>query len=268
MALARSGVPFVYRSIGDPARWVNGRLHRARTGILFRRAAHVVPLWEGAGADIAELYGVSPDRITAIANARNPDQFRPATQPERTALRADFDIAPGELVVLVLGALEPEKRVALAIRTIASRPTMRLFIVGDGSERPQLERLAAAIAPDQVTFLGHVADPVRLLRSIDALILTSSTEGMPGVVLEAGLSEIPVVSTNVGMIDRLVVNGITGVVVDDPTVESLADGLDRCLAHRLDMGPAARAHLLGGYSWDAVIPQWGVLLGQVRGSGR
>ena len=142
IALAGIRTPFVYRSIGDPRSWVAGSLHRRRTGLLFRRAARVVALWDGAGQDIVDLYGVSPARVTSIPNARDPDQFRPASQEERASARAELGLAADEQVVVTLGALEPEKRVDLAIRTMAMLPDATLLVVGDGSQRSTLEHVA------------------------------------------------------------------------------------------------------------------------------
>ena len=89
LALLGSRTPFVYRSIGDPARWVRGGWHRRRTGVLFRRAAHVIALWPGAAASIHELYGVSTDAITCIPNARPAAKTTP---PSRASARSAFGL--------------------------------------------------------------------------------------------------------------------------------------------------------------------------------
>jgi glycosyltransferase involved in cell wall biosynthesis len=260
LALAGSGTPFVYRSIGDPRAWVGGELHRRRTGLLFRRAACVVALWDRAGRDIVDLYGVAPSRVTSIPNARDPDEFRPPTKNERASARADLGLAPNERVVVILGALEPEKRVDLAIRTMAMLPDAMLLVVGDGSRRSELERLAGSLPSSRVQFLGHVSDPRSVMHAGDVLLLTSSTEGMPGVVLEAGLCGLPVVATNVGMVDEMVLNGSTGFVVESDSVDDLAGATRQALEHRVDLGRSARVDMSGRFGWDHALPAWSTLL--------
>ncbi len=140
IALLGSGVPFVYRSIGDPGRWVRGRLHRLRTALLFHRARHVVALWPEAALSIVRLYRVLERRVTVIPNARSSDRFRPASATERSDARAALGVSSDERVVVFVGALSEEKRPLLAIEAVMAVDGLLLLVAGDGPLRPECPR--------------------------------------------------------------------------------------------------------------------------------
>lgn len=82
------------------------------------------------------------------------------------------------------------------------------------------------------------------LAAADVLMLPSLSEGLPGVLIEAGLSGIPVVATDVGGIREIVRSGETGLVVPPGDSKALGDALRAALANGHEMGSAARSHCL------------------------
>ena len=179
------GPPFIARSIGDPDAWVGDRLRRARVRWALQRAARVVALWDGAARRLIQLHGLDPAAVEVIPNAADAERFSPATAEDRAALRRRLGVE-GRRLVLVVGALSPEKRVAPTIDAIGEVDDGLLVVVGDGPERAALEQRATELSAP-VRFVGTVPDVVPWYRAADALALTSRTEGMPGVVIEAGL---------------------------------------------------------------------------------
>lgn len=257
IALLGSPTRFCYRSIGDPAAWVRGPLHRERTGLLMRRAALVVPLWDAAAATVRRLYRVEPSRVVAVPNARSPEGFQPPTGAEREAARRAFGLEGPGRVVAVIGALTHVKRVGLAIAAAAVMSDCRLLVVGDGPERDALERQAAGALGGRAVFTGALRDVRPALHAADALALPSATEGMPGSVLEAGLTGLPVAACDVGAVGWLFANGVAGALCDprcDPPAFALA------LQRALQAGggdPAALARVCG---WEPVRTRWTDLL--------
>lgn len=262
VALAGTGTRFVYRSIGDPGHWVRGPLHRARTGVLMRRAVHVVALWDEARSRLVDLYRLDPSRVTVIPNGRSSERFRPPSADERQAARAR--VVPGfqGAVVVYLGSLSAEKRVDRAIEAIASLPDAALVVAGDGPARPALEDLAAHVAPGRVRFLGLVADPVPVLHAADALILTSTTEGMPGAVIEALLCGVPVVAPRVGALGELVEDGVTGRLTEDGGVQATAAALGEVLSETFPRGSVLRSEIRERLDLEVVARRWAALLGE------
>lgn len=260
LSLVGTGPPFVYVNIGDPLFWASTPSRRLRVRILLRRAAAVAAIAEGAGAILVSRFGVERERLTVLPNARSGDDFRPATALERRCARQRLGLTAGQSVLVSLGALSPEKRVDVAIRAVAAVPGVQLLVAGEGALRPQLERLAEQVAPGQVLFLGAVARPSDVLRAADGLLLTSDSEGVPGVLIEAGLSGLAALTTDVGWVREVVQDGRTGVVVPPDDVGATADGLRRLLSRREQMGAAARASCLQRFHLPVVVGRWDSLL--------
>lgn len=144
-----------------------------------------------------------------------------------------------EPFALVVSALVPYKRVELAIEAcrVAGIP---LKIVGDGPERSRLERLDG----HGVEFLGTLADAdVRDLYRRARAVLLPGEEDFGLVPVEAQACGRPVVALNRGGARETVVDGVTGVLVDEPTPEGFAAGLARL--DRLALDPRViRTHAL------------------------
>ena len=259
-ALAGTRTGFAYRSIGDPGHWLRGSAHRARTGAVMRRARAVAALWPGAADDISHLYRVPSARIHVIANHRRADWFVPPDADERTAARQALGLEGDAPVVLYLGALEAEKQLDVAISAVGRMPEARMLVAGSGSLAAELEARAARAAPGRVWFLGPVADPRPLLHATDVVVLTSRTEGQPGVAIEAGLCGVPVVATDVGGTSEIVVDGQTGylVAVNDPAAVALA--LGRAVRDGRRLGAEARARCASRFSAESVVPRWEALI--------
>jgi glycosyltransferase involved in cell wall biosynthesis len=263
IALAGGGVPFVYRSIGDPAAWVRGRLHRWRTGFLMRRAAHVVALWPGAADSIETLYSLGTDRLSVIPNARSSDDFSPPSKAERVGARASLGLPADARIVGCVGAISAEKRLHLAVEAVAGLTGVHLLVVGDGPQRADLEQQAAAALGERATFTGLIADVVPAYDAIDVLFLTSRTEGMPGVVLEAAMSGVPVVSTDVGALRSMFEMGIAGeLVAADASPEDLSSAITRAMREQRRSGPPGAQ----AFAWSGVVRSWNAVLERVVGT--
>lgn len=161
--------------------------------------------------------------------ARIPSAVRSPLPTEATADLRRFGIGPAARVVLMLGALTPEKGVATGIAA-ASRPSgrrVRWVIAGDGPERERLERMVRRLGAP-VTFTGFVDDPGPLLRRADLLVHTPVSEGLGGAVLDALVRGRPVVATDTGGL-REIVRPETGTLVPPRDPSAVAAAVDRWL---------------------------------------
>jgi glycosyltransferase involved in cell wall biosynthesis len=258
-----TGVPFVYRSIGDPHAWASTAARRARVRAAVARSTAVVALWSGAAVTWHEMLGVPAARLFVIPNAAPVADFSPADEPARRAARVTLGLPPDLTIALFLGALSPEKRVDLAIEATSRLPDLHLVVAGDGPERARLEAAAGVAAPGRVHFLGQTPHPQVPLTAADMLVLPSDTEGQPRVVVEAGLSGLPVVATRVGGLSEIIVEGKTGLLVPPGDVARLADAVRVALAARERMGSAAREHCVSRFDLSRVAVQWCSLLHSV-----
>lgn len=305
MVFART--PFIYVNIGDPRHWAATPARKLRVGAMLRRAAAVASVSPTGRDLLVARYGLPAASVRAIPNGRRPDAYPRVDAASRTKAREELGIAEDAVVLAVVGALGPEKRVDVAIEGFARyaaaggaggtrashggsggngdgtgagagpHATDRhgqlpdgervLLVAGDGTERDRLGRIAADRAPGRVRFLGTVDDAARVYRAADALLLTSDSEGVPGVLVEAGLSGIPAVATDVGFVRDVVLDGRTGALAAPGDPGAVAEAIGRVLADRDTMGAAAYRHCRDVFAMDSVVDAWQDLLGAVAGPG-
>jgi len=260
LALAGRRTPVVYRSIGDPAAWAGGAVRRLRTRALLGRTAAVTALWPAAADAVHDLYGVPRDRLHVLPNGVPAERCPIPDEAARAAARDRLGLPAAVPVVAAIGALSAEKRVADAIDAVAAVDGAHLLVAGDGPERPALERRADAALGDRVRFAGILPGPGQALAAADVVVSCSRTEGMPGVLIEAGLSGRPAVATDVGGVAQIVRDGETGLLARPGDVGGLNTALVRALAERDHLGAAARAHCLATFEIGAVADGWADLL--------
>ena len=260
LALAGRRTPVVYRSIGDPAAWAGGGARRLRTRLLLARTAAVTALWPAAADAVHTLYGVPRGRLHVLPNGVPADRCPVPDAPARDAARSGLGIPDGVPVVAVIGALSPEKRVADAVDAVAAVDGAHLLVAGDGPDRASLERRASQALGDRAHFAGVLPGPGDALAAADVVVSCSRTEGMPGVLIEAGLAGRPAVATDVGGVAQIVRDGETGLLVRPGDVPGLTAGVVRALAERDRLGAAARAHCLATFEIGPVADGWADLL--------
>src|SRR5436190_5846488 len=128
-----------------------------------------------------------------------------------------------------------------------------LCMVGDGPDRPQLERRAHELGVVRDTlFLGYQKDVAPFYAAFDALVLPSSNEGTPVSAIEALAAGRPVVATRVGGVPDVVQEGKDGFLVEPGATEELAERLGL-----LARDPALREHM-GRQGRDRVVPRYAV----------
>ena len=132
-----------------------------------------------------------------------------------------------------------------------------LCLVGDGPDRPELERRAHELGVIRDTvFLGYQEDVAPFYSAFDALILPSSNEGTPVSAIEALAAGRPVVATRVGGVPDVVRDGEDGFLVEAGDTDELADRLEQLArdpALRERMGKQGRERVLPRYAVDRLV---------------
>jgi glycosyltransferase involved in cell wall biosynthesis len=176
------------------------------------------------------------------------------SMPDAVGDGGDAVPAAGVPVIGVVGRLSHEKGVDVflhACRILADREIRFLaVIVGDGPERPALERVSRALRlDDHVQFAGRVEVTASLYRRLDVVVLPSRSEGLPNVLLEALAADRPVVATAVGAVPEVLQEPGSGILVAPGDASALAAGLERSIVQPLDAHlSAARTRVVARYS--------------------
>jgi glycosyltransferase involved in cell wall biosynthesis len=199
------------------------------------RAAGVAAVSGALRERLIEL-GASGTRVQVLHNGVDLELFAPQ---DRASARRELGLNADGPIVLSVGSLIPVKAVDLVVRAVAALAKATLVIVGDGPERPALQRLARDLSLEQrVRFLGSMAQArlVIAYNAADVLVLASGREGFPNVLLEALACGTPVVATAVGGMPEIVREPAAGRLVQECTPEAIAAALRAVLAD-----PPARA---------------------------
>jgi len=184
---------------------------------------------------------VDPARIMVLRNGVDLATFHPIDQDVARA-RIGLD---GRVLAMV-GNLVPLKGHDLVIAALPELDGVSLVIAGDGPESTRLKALAAGLGvSDRVRFMGRIAHEalVDVYGAADALVLASSREGWPNVLLEAMACGTPVVATPVGGVGEIVTAPEAGILMTERSASAVADAV-RTLFAALPTRAATRAYAM------------------------
>lgn len=259
--------------------------HSAREGGRARMLAYrLTDRWSALTTHVSEAGrqamiaagAVKPARIRIMRNGIDTSLFRPDSE-RRQDTRAALGVDARTRVAITVGRLVPEKAQHILIEAFArlSRRTdattsaadLRLFIVGEGPMRSELEAVIRQHKLEPfVTLLGMRHDVPALLNAADVFALSSEIEGMPLVIGEALASGCAVVATDAAGVEELL--GDAGDIVPRGNVEALAEALDRALAPGVRAAlplVTRRQRVLDRFSLEAVAREWEACYARLSG---
>ncbi len=239
----------------------------------FRWATHAADAIAVVGSAIKPYYvqtvGVPSALVHVVPNGINIGEFHQFTAAEVRARRQSAGLPVTGMLVGAVGRLAPEKNYGLLLRAVARARQLgtqvSVVLVGDGEEREKLERLSTEIGcADATTFLGWRTDVSRLVGAFDLLAVSSTSEALPLVVLEAMSAGVPVVSTAVGEIPRVLGYGEAGVLFPSGDVDALTHvlmELSDAPQRRRALGTAGRERVRQAYSHELMVDRYLALYG-------
>jgi glycosyltransferase involved in cell wall biosynthesis len=241
------------------------RLYELLDRMALRRIDQVVVVTRAMLA-LPALRALAPHRRRLIENGIPDLQTRLGDLSQRAAqpLPADLLAAVQARPTLVsIGRLSPEKGFGLLIEAFAQAKKAvggahRLVIVGEGPERNALTRCIAALGlREEVTLAGYLDGADRLLRDACGFAMSSFTEGMPLVLLEAMQWGVPVVATAVGAIPEILGHGVVGSLVPPGDLPAMSGALQRLMTgtapRGLPTGEGASGRYLSGRMADEYL---------------
>jgi glycosyltransferase involved in cell wall biosynthesis len=199
-------------------------------------------------------------RIVRIPNAVADPGIRDL-KANREAMLGPLGIAPSSKVVMVLGRLDPIKRVDHVVTAWSYRSRefhdAVLVIVGRG---PEEQRLKAQVTErgltESVYFVSSTTRSHEFIASADVVVIASKYEGMSNVLLEAMAAGVPVVSTPVSGSVDLIRDRYSGRIVPHSDPSQLMEAIQEVLGSPGDMGSRAREAVLAQCSVERVVCQY------------
>ena len=226
-----------------------------------RLADHLIAVSTFVERQLVEC-GAPADRISVIPNAVDAGLFAPV---DGRGARESLGLPTSGPILLFTGGLVPRKGVQHLIAAFAGsrfRAIATLVIVGEGPERPRLERLAGELGvAASIRFAGSrpLPEMARWYQACDVFVLPSSAEGLSISLLEAMACARAVITTPAGDSGHdAVVDGETGLLVGFGDVDGLRAAIDRLLDDRdrvAAVGRAARQLVKDRFTWDRVARQ-------------
>jgi glycosyltransferase involved in cell wall biosynthesis len=256
-----------YFSSAKTAFYINTERHLAR------RSSAIIAISEQQRKELVEEFKIAPaEKFRVIPLGLDLDAFAIDQEVKRQQFRTEFGLADDEIAIGIIGRLVPIKNHNLFIKAIAhvlhhTGKKIKAFIIGDGEIRQDLENVAqqAGIAfstensgthPYPLVFTSWRRDVDVIMAGLDIVTLTSFNEGTPVSLIEAQAANKPIVSTRVGGIADIVVEGKTASLADVQDGDTFADHLLQLVqndALRHDLGHTGRQHVIERFSYQRLM---------------
>jgi glycosyltransferase involved in cell wall biosynthesis len=234
---------------------------------LGRRTHAIVTLSEIQKGELAHQFKVAPHhKFEIIPLGFDLSRFTENKAKKRTAFRETYNVSDDEILISIVGRLVPVKNHAMflkALKIVADKTTkkIRAFIIGDGEERQNVEKMATDLGlkfnnddlreKNILTFTSWVKDVDVSNAGSDIIALTSFNEGTPVSLIEAQASGKPIVSTQVGGIANIVKEGETALLCQSDDTDTFAAHLLRLIEDdhlRHEMSDKGTAHVMESFS--------------------
>ena len=257
-AARMAGVPVTIASVRDMGAHA-GEIHRKAQRIVCKMANIVLTNAEAVrGWLVAQ--GISERKIRVIHNGIVPADAPLFTDP---SVREEFDIPADAPLIGAVCRLNPVKGVDYLIEAAAlvlkRHSKARFMIVGDGDYKRYLVARAEKLGISQsIIFAGFRTDALRLVRAFDMSVLPSLSEGLSNTLMESMSAGLAVVATRVGGASELVVDGVSGLLVEPRDAAGLADRISSLIENRdtaRRLGEAARRRIVEDFSIERSVRQ-------------
>ncbi len=234
----------------------------------------IVAISDSQRHELTEVYKIAPpEKVFTVPLGFNLDKYSVDQDTKKIIFRNKYGFDKAELIVGIVGRLVPIKNhdMFLEMAAIVKKKTgqnIRFAIIGDGESRPGIEKKSAELG---LSYSYYITSPKtdtdvlvtsweteidQALAGLDIVVLTSHNEGTPVSLIEAQSAFKPVVSTNVGGIEDIVIHGETGFITEVGDTEAFANFVvtlieDSALRER--MGRSGYANVIKRYSKQRLI---------------
>jgi len=234
---------------------------------LMKRADALIAVSQYTKKELTEFYNISEEKIHVIYNGVDIQKFKPPSR-NKTELRRELGLAPSDRkMILFVGRLYSRKGLPTllqAAKTVVKDFKNTQFVISGGGFKQNEEKLMKLTRQhgieDKVSFVGYFPDEKlpNLYAAADIFVLPALYENFPFAILEAQSTGLPVVSTRVGGIPELVIDGQSGLLTNPGDHEQLADAIVRLLqdsSFAEKLGIKARRLVEEKFAWPLVTSQ-------------
>ncbi len=240
---------------------------------LARHTSAIIAISEIQKMELVQEHRIcSSEKVSVIPLGFDLTKFQTNQEEKRILFRTKYDLDEDEIAISIIGRVVPVKNHILfleGLKIVSQKSTLRIraFIVGDGEERKKIESKASELKIPFVregeryekkllTFTSWIKEVDIVLAGSDIIALTSFNEGTPVSLIEAQAANKPIVSTNVGGIENVVIPDKTALLCESYNVEQFSNQLLKLIESpelRSDMGQLGWEHVKKKYHYERLV---------------
>lgn len=211
---------------------VKAAIFKAIERNLAKKSTGIIAISELQKTELSKEHHICPEQKIKVINLGfDLHKFHENLDEKRAVTRKEFNVQEDEVAIAIVGRLAPIKNHSLfleAMRIVASKTQKKCvaFIVGDGTERDTITAKIQDLgfpAHFRVEMTSWIKDIGTFNAGMDIICLSSNNEGTPVSLIEAQAANIPVVTTDVGGVKDILLEGETGFVVPKNNPEIYAE---------------------------------------------
>lgn len=239
-----------------------------------KRTDAIIAISDSQKHELTEVYKIAPaEKVFTVPLGFNLDKYCVDQDKKKIIFQNKYGFENDEVIVGIIGRLVPVKNHEMFLEMAAivksnTKKNVRFAIIGDGESRAGIEKKAGELGLSYSYFITNPKEKTdvlvtsweteidQALAGLDIVVLTSHNEGTPVSLIEAQSAYIPVVSTNVGGVEDIVMHGETGFITEVSEVQLFADYVvklieDKALRDR--MGKCGYDNVVKRYSKQRLI---------------
>lgn len=240
---------------------------------LASKSTRIITISEKQKEEIGSIHKIcSPDKIEIVPLGFDLSKFATNTDTKRKEFRSKYNLSDDTIAIGIIGRLVPIKDHDFFLEVVRnilhkSSKKLRFFIIGDGETRGSIEEKAKELNLDfqtekdqdysaSLVFTSWIKDADWAIAGLDIIALTSKNEGTPVSLIEAQASSRPVVSTNVGGIENVVHNNVTGLLSPVGDLNLFTDNLNTLIDNdqkRFVFGSKAKENVIKKYHYQRLV---------------
>ena len=251
LAAASCGVPIIVHTFhGHVFHSYFGKLkttfYKNIERYLAKKSTAIIAISEIQKKELVEIHKIcTAEKVKVIPLGFDLSKFHENMEVKRESFRIKYNLAEDEIAISIIGRLVPVKNHALfleGLKIVSTKTSkkIRAFIVGDGEDRQKIEAKATELNIKFIdgtqtnenallTFTSWIKEIDVVLAGSDIIALTSYNEGTPVSLIEAQAANKPIVSTNVGGIENVVIENQTALLCENNQLIQFSEALFRLI---------------------------------------
>ncbi|MES2800729.1 MAG: glycosyltransferase [Bacteroidota bacterium] len=241
------------------------KLYKGIERRLAKKSSGIIAISDQQKVELSEIHTIcTPEKIKVIPLGFDLAPFFENKAEKRVEVRQQYDLQDDVVAIAIIGRLVPIKDHAFFLSVVGkvaskTQQKIRFYIVGDGSEREKIAsevEVLNAVFGEIIVMTSWITDIYRFNAGMDIICLTSKNEGTPVSLIEAQASGVPIITTDVGGVKDIVLDGETGYIVEKNNMDLFAEKMLDLIENKKNrekMSQNGWTHVREKYHYDRLV---------------